>query len=163
AAGIQSREISPVDLVDETLRRIEELDPKLNSYIRVSADNAVGAAAAAEKAIAAGYYLGPLHGVPIGLKDLVAERGEVCSSGSKILADFVPPHDATITSRMREAGAVFIGRLNMHEFAYGVTTNNPHYGPARNPWNTDCTPGGSSGGSGAAVAARLCQGAIGTD
>jgi aspartyl-tRNA(Asn)/glutamyl-tRNA(Gln) amidotransferase subunit A len=160
---IADGELSPVELVEATLRRIEEVDPELGSYILVTGEQALAAARAAEASIAAGYHLGPLHGTTIALKDLVAVRGEVSSAGSKVLRDFVPAEDATITARLRAAGAIFVGRLNMHEFAYGVTTNNPHYGPARNPWDTGRTPGGSSGGSGAAVAARLCCGAIGTD
>jgi len=156
-------ELSPVELVEATLSRIEEVDPQLNSFIHVPGEQALGAARAAEAAIAAGYHLGPLHGTPIALKDNVSVRGEVSSAGSKVLQDFVPDGDATIAARFRAAGAIFVGRLNMHEFAYGVTTNNPHYGAARNPWDTSRTPGGSSGGSGAAVAARLCAGAIGTD
>lgn len=155
--------LGPVEITEATLRRIEEIDPQLNSYVLVSGEQALAAARAAEMAIAAGYRLGPLHGVPIALKDLVAVRGEVSSAGSKILQDYVPEEDATIAARLRAAGAIFVGRLNMHEFAYGVTTDNPHYGAARNPWHTDRSPGGSSGGSGAAVAARLCYGAVGTD
>lgn len=160
---IAGGELGSVELVEATLTRIEEVDPQLSAYIHVSGEQALAAARAAEAAIAAGYHLGPLHGTPIALKDLVAVRGEASSAGSKVLRDSVPTEDATITARLRAAGAIFVGRLNMHEFAYGVTTNNPHYGVARNPWDTGRTPGGSSGGSGAAVAARLCCGAIGTD
>ena len=160
---IAAGELSPVELVEATLSRIEEVDPQLNSYIHVSGEEALAAARAAEGAIAAGYHLGPLHGTPIALKDNVSVRGQVSTAGSKVLKDFVPDEDATIAARFRAAGAIFVGRLNMHELAYGVTTNNPHYGAARNPWDTGRTPGGSSGGSGAAVAARLCVGAIGTD
>jgi aspartyl-tRNA(Asn)/glutamyl-tRNA(Gln) amidotransferase subunit A len=160
---IAAGEVSPVEALDATLERIEALDPKLQSFVMVSAENARAAAEGAERSISAGYGLGPLHGVPIALKDLVAVRGEVSSAGSKILSDHVPHQDATIAARLRAAGAIFVGRLNMHEFAYGVTTDNPHHGAARNPWDTDRSPGGSSGGSGAAVAARLCYGAIGTD
>jgi aspartyl-tRNA(Asn)/glutamyl-tRNA(Gln) amidotransferase subunit A len=160
---IAARELSPVELVEATVKRIEEVDPQLNSFIHVSGEQALDAARAAEAAVAAGYHLGPLHGTPIALKDNVSVRGEVCRAGSKVLGDFVPHDDATIAARFRAAGAIFVGRLNMHELAYGVTTNNPHFGAARNPWDTGRTPGGSSGGSGAAVAARLCAGAIGTD
>jgi len=163
AAGIASRELSPVELTQAALDRIQALDPRLNAFITVSGESALAAARAAEGAIAAGYHLGPLHGIPLALKDLIATRGERTTGGSRILADHVPDEDATVTARLRRAGAIFVGKLNMHEFAYGVTTNNPHYGPARNPWNLDRSPGGSSGGSGAAVAARLCQGALGTD
>jgi aspartyl-tRNA(Asn)/glutamyl-tRNA(Gln) amidotransferase subunit A len=160
---IAARELSPVELVEATLNRIEEVDEQLNSFIHVSGEQALAAAGAAEAAIAAGYHLGPLHGAPIALKDNVSVRGEASRAGSKVLGDFIPDEDATIAARFRAAGAIFVGRLNMHELAYGVTTNNPHFGAARNPWDTGRTPGGSSGGSGAAVAARLCVGAIGTD
>ena len=162
-ARIANRELGSVEVTEATLRRIEEVDPRLNAYVHVAGEQALAAAKAADGAIAAGYHLGPLHGVPMALKDLVAVRGQVSSAGSKILQDLIPAEDATIAARLRAAGAIFVGRLNMHEFAYGVTTNNPHYGAARNPWDTDRTPGGSSGGSGAAVAARLCFAAIGTD
>lgn len=160
---IAEGELSPVEVLDATLERIDEVDPKLNSYISVSGEQARLAAQGAEVSIAAGYHLGPLHGVPIALKDLVGVRGEVSSAGSKILQDLVPAEDATVAARLRAAGAIFVGRLNMHELAYGVTTDNPHYGATRNPWDTERSPGGSSGGSGAAVAARLCYGAVGTD
>jgi len=160
---ITGGELSPVEAVDATLARIETIDPKLNSYIHVSDERARLAAKGAEASIAAGYHLGPLHGVPVALKDLVAVRGEVSSAGSNVLGEMVPQEDAAVAARLRAAGAIFVGRLNMHEFAYGVTTDNPHYGAARNPWDTDRSPGGSSGGSGAAVAARLCHGAVGTD
>ena len=160
---IAARDVSSVEAVDATLERIEAVDPKLSAFVAVKGEEARKAAEGAEASIAAGYHLGPLHGVPIALKDLVGVRGEVSSAGSKVLADHVPDEDSTIAANLRAAGAIFIGRLNMHEFAYGVTTRNPHYGTARNPWDTERTPGGSSGGSGAAVAARLCFGAIGTD
>jgi aspartyl-tRNA(Asn)/glutamyl-tRNA(Gln) amidotransferase subunit A len=160
---IAAREVSPVEAVDAVLARIEQLDPTLNAYIDVYGDTARAAADAAERAIAADYRVGPLHGIPLALKDNVATRGQRTRAGSRVLADHVPDEDATIAARLRSAGAVLLGKLNMHEFAYGVTTANPHYGAARNPWNTDRTPGGSSGGSGAAVAARMAYGAIGTD
>jgi aspartyl-tRNA(Asn)/glutamyl-tRNA(Gln) amidotransferase subunit A len=163
ANAIQNRELSPVEVTVAALERIEEVDARLNSFIRVNGERARMAAEGAERSIAAGYHLGPLHGVPVALKDLVNVRGEVSSAGSKVLSDFVPGEDSAVAARLRAAGAIFVGRLNMHEFAYGVTTDNPHYGAARNPWDTDRTPGGSSGGSGASVAARLCYGAVGTD
>jgi aspartyl-tRNA(Asn)/glutamyl-tRNA(Gln) amidotransferase subunit A len=163
ASLIERREVSPVEVTETLLKRIDAIDPILNAFITVSSDKALMAARAAETAIAGGVYLGPLHGVPIALKDNIWSRGDRATAGSKIQADFVPEEDATVAARLRMAGALFLGKLNMHEFAYGVTTNNPHYGPARNPWNTELSPGGSSGGSGAAVAARLCYGALGTD
>src|SRR5881275_52283 len=113
--------------------------------------------------IRAGYHLGPLHGIPIAIKDNIYTRGVRTTAGSKILADFVPQEDATVTARLKRAGAVIIGKTNLHEFAWGGTTDNPHYGPTRNPWNPERFPAGSSGGSGVAVAARTCFGALGTD
>jgi aspartyl-tRNA(Asn)/glutamyl-tRNA(Gln) amidotransferase subunit A len=163
AERIRNRDVSPVELIDATFARIKSADTKLNAFIHVSEEEARAAADDAERAIALGDYRGQLHGVPIGLKDLVAVRGEVCSAGSKVLSDFVPDEDATVAARLRSAGAVLVGRLNMDEFAFGVTTDNPHYGATRNPWDTERMCGGSSGGSAAAVAARLCYGAIGTD
>lgn len=164
AAGrVKSGEVSPVELVDASLSRIEAVDPKLSAYISVFADEARKVAKAAEIMAAAGHDLGPLHGVPIALKDNVAVRGTRTTAGSKVLADWVPAHDATVTARLRQAGAVLIGKTNLHEFAWGGTSDNPHYGTVRNPWNTQRFPAGSSGGSGAAVAARTCFGAIGTD
>lgn len=160
---IARRDVSPVEVVDATLSRIEQVNPELNAFISVSEQSARLAAEGAERSIEAGYYVGPLHGVPLALKDNVAVRGEPARAGSKVLADAVADEDATIAARMRSAGAIFVGRLNMHEFAYGVTTDNPHYGTAKNAWDQGRVPGGSSGGSGASVAARMCYGAIGTD
>jgi len=160
---IKRRDVSPVEVVDATLARIASVNPMLCAYISVFEEQARQVARAAEMLIMAGHDLGPLHGVPIALKDNVATKGQRTTAGSKILADWLPAHDATVVSRLRRAGAVFVGKLNMHEFAWGGTSDNPHYGAVRNPWNTDRFPAGSSGGSGAAVAARACFGAIGTD
>lgn len=160
---LENREVSSRDLVEAVLQRIEQLDPSLKSYIHVSPEPVRAAAEAADSALAAGYRLGPLHGIPIAIKDIVAVRGEPMTCGSKVLANNVAEEDATVAARLRAAGAIFVGRLNMHEFAYGVTTENPHYGTARNPWNLEHSAGGSSGGSGVSVAARLCFAALGTD
>jgi aspartyl-tRNA(Asn)/glutamyl-tRNA(Gln) amidotransferase subunit A len=160
---IKRREVSPVEVVEATLERIAAVNPRLAAYITVFEMQAREVARAAEILMAAGHDLGPLHGVPIALKDNVATRGQRTTAGSKILADWLPAHDATVAARLRGAGAVLVGKLNMHEFAWGGTSDNPHYGAVRNPWNTDRFPAGSSGGSGAAVAARACFGAIGTD
>ena len=160
---IKRREVSPVEVTEATLARIAAVNPKLSAFITVFAEQALQVARASEMLVMAGYELGPLHGVPIALKDNVATQGQRTTAGSKILADWLPEHDATVTSRLRRAGAVLIGKLNMHEFAWGGTSDNPHYGAVRNPWNTDRFAAGSSGGSRAAVAARACFGAIGTD
>jgi aspartyl-tRNA(Asn)/glutamyl-tRNA(Gln) amidotransferase subunit A len=151
------------------LARIEKLNPQLNAYITVTAEFALAQAKKVEAELFAprgrkGHRdRGPLHGVPISLKDNIYTAGVRTTAGSKILKDFIPQHDAEVVVRLKEAGAVILGKTNMHEFAYGVTSNNPHYGPVRNPWDLERIPGGSSGGSAAAVAAGLCFGSIGTD
>lgn len=159
---IRRKEISPVDLVDTALSRISDLNPALHAFISVY-EEAREVAKAAEIMMVAGHDLGPLHGIPIALKDNVALKGLKTTAGSKILADWLPDTDATVASRLRAAGGIMLGKLNMHEFAWGGTSDNPHYGAVKNPWNPERFPAGSSGGSGAAVAARLCWGAIGTD
>ncbi len=163
ARKVRAREISPVDLVQASLARIRATDAVLRAYITVFEEQALQVAKAAEIMVAAGHGLGPLHGIPIALKDNVAVRGSRTTAGSKVLGDWVPDADATIAARLRQAGAIFIGKTNMHEFAWGGTSANPHYGAVRNPWNTAHFPAGSSGGSGVAVAARSCYGAVGTD
>jgi aspartyl-tRNA(Asn)/glutamyl-tRNA(Gln) amidotransferase subunit A len=163
AALVRKREISPVEVVRETLARIERLDPQLNSFITVLADAALEEAKQAEKEIVVGRYRGPLHGLPVSIKDMFATRGVRTTCGSKVLGEWVPDYDATAVTRLRKAGAIVIGKTNMHEFAYGVTNDNPHYGPVHNPWDTTRVPGGSSGGSGAAVAASLCVASLGSD
>ena len=160
---VKAREISPVELVDASLERIHAVNDRLAAFITVFEQQAREVARAAEIMAAAGHHLGPLHGVPLALKDNVAVKGFRTTAGSRILADWMPEQDATVAVRLRQAGAIFLGKLNMHEFAWGGTSDNPHYGAVRNPWNTAHFPAGSSGGSGAAVAARACQGAIGTD
>lgn len=159
---IQARELSPVELVEGVLERIERLNPRLNAYITVMGEEALRSARRAEMELARGRFRGPLHGIPVSLKDIFATKGVRTTVGSKILADWVPDHDATVTARLRRAGAIIIGKTNLHEFAAGAT-NNIHYGPARNPWNPEHIPGGSSGGSGAAVAASMGLGSMGTD
>jgi len=160
---VRSREISPVELVDACLRHVEAVNPDIVAYISVYQEQAREVAKAAEIMARAGHFLGPLHGLPIAIKDNIALEGLRTTAGSKVLADWVPDHDATVAARLRSAGAVFVGKTNMHEFAWGGTTDNPHYGATRNPWNTNRFPAGSSGGSGAAVAACTCLGALGTD
>ena len=159
-ALLARRQVGALELTQAFLARIEGVDARLNSYITVTADAAVRTARRLDRQRG---RRGPLHGLPVAVKDLCATKGIRTTAGSKILADWVPNYDATVVERWHAAGAVLLGKLNLHEFAYGVTTNNPHYGPTHNPWDAERVPGGSSGGSGAAVAAALCAGAIGTD
>jgi aspartyl-tRNA(Asn)/glutamyl-tRNA(Gln) amidotransferase subunit A len=163
ARQIEAQALSPVELTQAALERIERLNPRLNAFLTVLPERAMTAAKAAEQEIRAGRRRGPLHGIPIGLKDLCATKGVRTTSGSKILRDYVPAEDATVAARLAEAGTILLGKLHMNEFAYGPDGDNIHDGPARNPWHPDCVTGGSSSGSGAAVAASLCLGALGTD
>jgi aspartyl-tRNA(Asn)/glutamyl-tRNA(Gln) amidotransferase subunit A len=165
----RKRKVSPVEVTRFMLDRIDLLNPKLNAYITVCAQLALAQAKKAESELFAtggrkGHRdRGPLHGIPISLKDNISTKDIRTTAGSKILRDFVPLRDAVVVSRLKEAGAVILGKTNLHEFAYGVTSNNPHFGPVRNPWDLSRIPGGSSGGSAAALAAGLCYGSIGTD
>src|SRR5215470_11749698 len=165
----RKRKLSPVELTKLLLARIDQLNPKLNAYLTVTADLALTQAKRAESELFAprgrkGHRdRGPLHGIPISLKDNVYTEGVRTTAGSKILKDFIPRRDAQVVAQLKAAGAVILGKTNMHEFAYGVTNNNPHFGPTRNPCDLSRIPGGSSGGSAAAVAAGLCYGSIGTD
>lgn len=163
APRVASGEISPIDLTDAMLTRIDRYNAVLNAYLTVTEESARESAQAAASAIRAGNYLGPLHGIPIAIKDLFATRGVRTTFGSRVFADWVPDHDAGAVERLRDAGAILIGKTNLHELAYGTTSANAHYGPVRNPWNPACHPGGSSGGSAAAVAAGLAYAALGSD
>ena len=160
---VAGRQLSPVEIVDAHLRRIDATDGALNSFITLLRDESMAAAREAEGAIGSGGYIGPLHGLPIGLKDLYYTKGIRTTMGSKIMGEFVPDADAAVTERFHAAGAIVIGKLQMHEFALGATSENPHYGPAHNPWDTGRMTGGSSGGSGSAVASGQCMGALGSD
>jgi len=165
----RARKLSPVELTRFLLDRIATLNPRLNAYLTVCEEQALQQAARAESAFAGkrrgktARGLGPLHGIPISLKDNIYTAGIRTTAGSKILRDFVPLHDAPVVTALKKAGAILLGKTNMHEFAYGITSNNPHYGPVRNPWDETRIAGGSSGGSAAALAAGLCYGSIGTD
>jgi aspartyl-tRNA(Asn)/glutamyl-tRNA(Gln) amidotransferase subunit A len=163
ARAVRSREVASLELVNACLDRIAAVDETLRSYIAVYDDDAREVARAADTMIAAGHSLGPLHGIPLALKDNVSVAGHVTTAGSRVLGDWVPDEDATVTARLKGSGGVIIGKTNMHEFAWGGTSANPHYGFVRNPWDSERFPAGSSGGSGAAVAARTCFGALGTD
>lgn len=163
AAAISQGRLRAEALVEACLDRVERLQPSLNCFIRVTADAARAKARAADIAVKAGHALGPLHGVPLAHKDMFYRAGEVCSCGAKIRADFVPDHTATVLTRLDAAGGIELGRLNMAEFAMGPTGHNDHFGRCRNPWDPDHITGGSSSGSGAAVAAGLVFGALGSD
>jgi aspartyl-tRNA(Asn)/glutamyl-tRNA(Gln) amidotransferase subunit A len=163
APEIENRNISPVEITRLFLERIEGVNPTLNAYVTVTADNALAAARQAEDEIAQGRYRGPLHGIPFSIKDNIATKGTRTTAGSKILADWIPDFDATVVTKLKAAGAIILGKTNLHEWALGGTTINPFYGTTRNPWDLTRIAGGSSGGSGAAVAASLCLGSIGTD
>ena len=162
AAGLRAKKFSSVELVRAYLQRIEAGQAVLNAFISVTASQALEAAAAADRDIAAGRG-GPLAGVPIGHKDLFCTAGVRTTCGSRMLDNFVSPYDATVVAKLKAAGAVTLGKLNMDEFAMGSSNETSYFGPVRNPWNTDFVPGGSSGGSAAAVAARLIPGATATD
>jgi aspartyl-tRNA(Asn)/glutamyl-tRNA(Gln) amidotransferase subunit A len=159
AAAIRAGELSPREAVQDALERIERGDPRLNSFLSVRGDEALAEADALSRIAEPG----PLHGVPIGIKDVIDVAGAPTTAASKVLEHNVATADATVVARLRAAGAVVVGKLNTHEFAWGATTTSAHFGPARNPWDTERICGGSSGGSGAAVAADLVPGALGTD
>jgi aspartyl-tRNA(Asn)/glutamyl-tRNA(Gln) amidotransferase subunit A len=158
----RARELSPVELTTALLQRIERLDAMLHAFVTVTADRALAEAKAAEVAIAGGDRR-PLLGIPVGYKDIYATRGIRTTGGSALLEDWVPDTDATCVARLQDAGCVMLGKLITHEFAWGIQTPGHRFPPARNPWNLDRIPGGSSSGSGAALAAGLCVGALGSD
>ncbi len=160
---LKKKEVSPVELTKICLDRIEEFNPKLNAFITVYSEEAMKQAKKAAHEIARDEYRGKLHGVPLAIKDNIYFADHVTTMGSKIHKDFVSDFDATTVVKLRESGAIFLGKTNMHEYALGATTDNPHYGTCRNPWHFGKIPGGSSGGSAAAVSAFLAYGALGTD
>lgn len=160
---IQTGALSPIDATKACLARIARLNPVLNAFITVTADSALAEAKTAALEIAAGNWRGPLHGVPIALKDNIDTAGVLTTAGSAVFADRIPTADAEVVRRLKAAGAVFLGKLNLHEFGNGATGAISHYGPVHNPWDQKRISGGSSGGSAAAVAAGLCYGALGTD
>ena len=160
---IKRRETSVTDLISAFIKRIERLNPEYHAFITVMKDEALGAARRADEEIKSGVYRGPLHGIPYAVKDLFFTRGVATTCGSHILRDFIPACDATVIKKLEEAGAIILGKLNMHEFAYGPTSINPYYGTVKNPWNKECIAGGSSGGSAAAVAASMTVFSLGSD
>ena len=163
ARSFQAGELSPVELTRACLERIEALEPRLNAFVTLLPELAMAEARAAEERLSRGERLGPLDGIPFAIKDLYETKGIRTTAGSKILADYVPAEDATCVRRLREQGVVLLGKLNMHEWAFGTTNAISHFGPAHNPWALDRITGGSSGGSGAALAASLCLGSLGSD
>ena len=160
---IKAKIVSPVEVTTQALREIEQHADDLKAFISHDPETALAAAREAESEIARGRYRGALHGIPIALKDNIYLRNQVTTMGSKIHRKFVPSYDATVAVKLRDAGAVIVGKTNMHEYALGVTTDNPHFGTCRNPWDLEKTPGGSSGGSAVAVAGSMALGALGTD
>jgi aspartyl-tRNA(Asn)/glutamyl-tRNA(Gln) amidotransferase subunit A len=160
---LASRQVSSVELADAVLARIDALNPQLNAFLTVTADTARAEAKTADAEIAAGNYRGALHGIPIAHKDLFDTKGVRTTAGMKVLADRVPDADAAVVERLREAGAISTGKLNLHEAAFGTSSANEHFGVVRNPWSMDCVPGGSSGGSGAAIASGMAFAATGSD
>jgi aspartyl-tRNA(Asn)/glutamyl-tRNA(Gln) amidotransferase subunit A len=161
AHDIADGTLSPVDLLEQTLRTIERLNPTLNAYITVLTSQARAAAREAEREIAGGHYRGPLHGVPVSVKDLYWTRGIRTTAGARVLAEFVPQHDAAVVERLHHAGAIIVAKANMLEFAYAAV--HPDFGPTKNPWNLTRTTSGSSGGSAAAVASGMDFGSFGSD
>jgi aspartyl-tRNA(Asn)/glutamyl-tRNA(Gln) amidotransferase subunit A len=163
AASLRRREISSLELTRAALESIERAQPALNAFLTVTGEAALACARARDEELASGRDRGPLHGIPVALKDVFSTRGVRTTCGSALFAEHVPDRDAAVVERLEEAGAVLAGKTSMHELAYGITSNNPHFGAVRNPWDTGRIPGGSSGGSGAAVAAGLVFMAMGTD
>jgi aspartyl-tRNA(Asn)/glutamyl-tRNA(Gln) amidotransferase subunit A len=163
AQGVRSGKWKSRDLVEAYLDRINRLNQKIGCYLIVDAEGARKRADLVDATVAAGKDPGPLAGVPLGLKDIFVTKGIETTAGSKILKGFIPPYESTASSRLAAAGGVSLGKLNMDEFAMGSSNENSAYGPVRNPWDLERVPGGSSGGSAAAVAASLCAGSLGTD
>jgi aspartyl-tRNA(Asn)/glutamyl-tRNA(Gln) amidotransferase subunit A len=163
AEQVRQQKISPVELARECLDTIHRLNPTLNAFITVTADSALAEAKAAEQEIQSGNWLGPLHGIPVGLKDLIDTAGVRTTAASGVFRDRIPNEDADVVKKLKVAGAVFVGKQNLQEFAYGSSSVISHFGPVRNPVNPEFIAGGSSSGSAAAVASGMCYAAIGTD
>jgi aspartyl-tRNA(Asn)/glutamyl-tRNA(Gln) amidotransferase subunit A len=160
---IRSRKLSPVELTRFLLERISQLQPGINAYITITADSAMAQARQAEQEITKGHYRGVLHGIPISLKDLFHTRSIRTTAGSKVLRRFIPKENAAVVNRLLECGCILLGKTNLHEFAFGPTNINPHFGPVRNPWDRDRISGGSSGGSAASVITAQAIASFGTD
>ena len=162
-SALRSGDVTSAELLEAVIRRAALTEAELHAYLTIDHDGAADIAQRADEELASGRDRGPLHGIPIAVKDNMATRGVETTCSSQILAGYIPPYDATAVSRLRQAGAVIVGKTNLDEFAMGSSTENSAYGPTRNPWNTDRVPGGSSGGSAAAVAAGSALGALGSD
>lgn len=161
--SIKKKEISPVEVIEASINLISARDNELNAFITVMEEDSLNAAKRAEEEIVKGNYKGQLHGIPIGLKDLICTSGVKTTFGSEVYKDYIPDFDAEVVTRLKDAGAVMIGKLNMHAFAYGTTGDRSFFGPVKNPHNPEKITGGSSSGSGAAVASYLCYGSVGSD
>ena len=163
ANAIKNKQISPVELTQMTLKQISEHEPRVNAFITVMEEEALAQAKVLEAELSNGDVRGPLHGIPIAVKDILETKGVKTTGGSKIFDNWIPSNDAVAVQKLKDAGAIIIGKANLHEFAMGATTENPHYGNAKNPWNVTRIPGGSSGGSAVATATGMAFGAVGTD
>lgn len=162
SGDILNKHISVTEIMEEALSRINSYDSRINSFITINS-KALDAAGEADKQITAGHYKGPLHGIPIGLKDMIDTSDMKTTMGSEIFKDYIPSYDAAVVNQLKKAGAIIIGKQNTHQFAYGPTGDRSYYGPMRNPYDPSRMAGGSSGGSAASVAAGLCFAALGTD
>jgi aspartyl-tRNA(Asn)/glutamyl-tRNA(Gln) amidotransferase subunit A len=160
---IRKGDLSPVKLVEACLDRIQRIDPLINAFITVTGEQALTQAENLESELKRGHWRGPLHGIPLGLKDLYETRGIRTTCGTSFFRENFPEDDAFVVKKLRKAGAVFLGKQNMHEIALGITNENPHYGPSRNLWDTNRVTGGSSGGSAASLVAGMCLGSFGSD
>ena len=163
AVAISERKLSPVEVMDAILSRIDRLNPGINAYCTLAADDARQQAREAEDRLMKGEGVGRLHGIPVSIKDLIFTKGIRTTSGSRIFQDFIPEQDDIVVERLKQAGAIVIGKTNTPEFGHKGVTDNPLFGATSNPWNLEYTPGGSSGGAAAAVAAGMGPLAIGTD
>lgn len=163
AAQLRAKRVSSLELTRACLDRIEKLNPKVNAFLTVTRAEAEKTAAQRDAELARGVDRGVLHGIPVAYKDLIFTKGIRTTAGSKVYANFVPDHDAKLVEDLDKAGVVMVGKTGLHELAYGITSNNPHYGAVRNPYDLERIPGGSSGGSGAAVATEMCFMAMGSD
>jgi aspartyl-tRNA(Asn)/glutamyl-tRNA(Gln) amidotransferase subunit A len=163
AASLRRKTVSSLELVKESLARIDRLNPRLNAFVTVTAEHALAQAAIADSEIAKGIDRGPLHGIPYALKDNFSTRGIRTTCGSKLFENHIPALDSAVTEKLSAAGAILVGKTGLHELAYGITSNNPHFGAVRNPRDPERIPGGSSGGSAAAVAGGIVCMAMGTD